>query len=180
MAALPVGLSWEAAFALALVAGAGFALSVSAAALAWFVISAVVKRTIGRWSRSPIQGAEPDGEAQRLTSDISALVSAVTSLAEATGDRSAFSGLSNGSEGESPTSTPSALTNSRETSLPAPGMKSLDPASAHIWWPALASKNSDPVDAEPSNTPKSTLRSNLKKNCRICSKIRALVGGGVS
>lgn len=173
-----LALSWENLFQVALVAGLSCGVFLAGAAAGWHATCGVAKRIMCRWSRSPTQATPDTGELQRLISGLSELASLVDSAA--TASRSASSGSSNSNNGAPHTSTPSAPTSSPATGSPAPGSKSSDRETSAIYVRAVASNPYAADEPGPSFTPKSTLLSRIKRPCRLCLKIRGLVGGGES
>lgn len=86
---------------------------------------------------------------------------------------------SSSSSGEvRPTSTSSALTELTDDGSREPGLTSLDLEMSATSPLERALNLSDRVDVDRSRTPESTARSASRRNCRLCSKIRGLAGGG--
>lgn len=174
-----LGLSWERLLTLAVQLGVALGAFLAAAATAWSVTYGAARRITSRWLRSPTQGNTPSiEELAKLISELSAVASALVSVPGA--QSSPPSGSSSSSDGAPPTSTSSSPTSSPGTSSQTPGGKSSGAATNDTARPARGSKKSAPDAPGPSATPESTLRSEIRRNCRPCSAIRALVAGGAS
>ena len=157
------------------------------AAIAWRATSVAVRLTIASCLPSLIRELATSGVEQSITSALSRLGFAATLSVEATSPTgpsetspSPSSGSSSGSDAESLTSTSSPRTDSTRIGLLERGMKLSEAAILATDPQELASKPSVPAETERSLTLESTQGSKNKRRCRLCSKIRALVGGGES
>jgi len=155
------------------------------AAIAWRATSVAVRLTIASCLPSLIRELATSGIEQKLTSALSQLGFAVeldlqASRAKTGQEGFPSSGSSSGNVEESPTSTVSAPIESTRLGLLERGMKLSAAAMSATDPQELASSPSAPGDPEPFPTQESTPGSKSKKPCRLCLKIRGLVGGGGS
>lgn len=161
---------------LALAGAAGVLLS--AVAVAWLAISDRAARNTSPWERSPIPEKVKSGVEQNITYALLQLDLFEQELSEMRERLS--SGSSSGNVEACRTSTSSSPTESTRMLSLDGGMKSSEAANDPIFTPGRASSDSAKAETERSAMRESTQGSKSKSNCRLCSKMRDLVGGGVS
>lgn len=93
---------------------------------------------------------------------------------------SRFFGSLNSKRAARRTTTSSQIDGFPETLYRKPGSSALEAATPDILLLERASKNLSGTGQEPSPTRKNTLGSKNKRNCRLCSQLRAWVAGGAS
>lgn len=154
--------------------GVGFVASLPVLALGWLAFYAAPRLISGRSgaSRTP-RGT--NGSAAKTTSAPS-----TRRYDDITLERLARSSGSSSSSGTGdPTSTSSRADLLTKNGSPLRGSASSAPEIPHIELPERASRGSSSGDRRRFRTQESTLASKSKRNCRPCSWLRALAGGGV-
>lgn len=153
-----------------------FAAFLAGALVGSLAICALLGFAIASWSRSLTRmvtsGATRSGTGAHLSNDSAAMVTASISA-----------GSLNSSGTVALTSTPSLTIGSSATGSLEHGPRLSDAmeTAAHVMnAPELALSASDLAAEERSHTLASTPRSSTKRPCQLCSRIRALVAGGVS
>lgn len=156
--------------------GVGFVASAPVLGLGWLAFYVLPSLITGRSGASPTLPATSGSGAKHTGAPFSRRYDEVTR------ERlEASSGSSSGKPTVARTSTFSPAVSSTERGLQLPGLASATaPSSVTTWLPERASKDLNLVDRRRSATRGNTLLSKNRSNCRPCSWIRALVGGGES
>lgn len=156
--------------------GVGLVASLPVLALGWLAFYVLPNRSIRPSGASPTL-PETSGSGAKHTGAPS-----TRRYDEATLERlNRSSGSSSGRPADDRTSISSLLDSSIRLGFLAHGHESVGRlGKPTIWLPERASSASNSENRRPSPTPASTLSRPNRRNCRPCSWIRALVGGGVS
>lgn len=147
--------------------------------LGWLGTSAAAALSIERWSPSRTP-EEVTGIERKVTFALSQLDYADALQPKADSIVGLSSGFLNSNNAACRTSTFSAIANILTSGSPERGTTAWDPVTNDIYELVPGSKNFGAIAPEQFPTPESTPARRIKRNCRICSKIRALVDFGGS